>query len=53
MEKFEPGDMNGAPVPSAGFLDAIDSQCVADAMACVKSAGALPQQMESTFEALG
>ncbi len=53
LEKFEPGDMNGVLVPSAGFLDAIDSQCVEDAMACVKSAGALPQQMESTFEALG
>ncbi len=53
LEKFEPGDMNHAPVPCADFLDAIDLRSVEDAMACVKSAGALPQKMEATFEALG
>lgn len=53
LEKFEPGDMNEAPVPSPDVLSEVDSQLVEDAMACLQSAGTLPQEVESTFEQLG
>lgn len=53
LEKFEPGDMNDTPVPGPGLLDAIEPQLVEGAMGSVQATGALPQEVESTFEQLG
>ena len=52
LEKFEPGDMNEAPVPNPDLLDQISSRLVEDAMANVQATGTLPKEVESTFEQL-
>lgn len=53
LEKFEPGDMNDAPVPSPDLLDTVAPQLVEGAMARLQSAGTLPHEVESKFEQLG